>query len=353
MRRRWIFGLLVVGAALAGAGMAVAGSDALNRLDRFRELAASRLGTLELFGPDPSPEGYGEIYALLDDEIVESLASGGPFASEGFLQERLDGFSEAWGGTAFRIMALQGGTLTVGAFQLSPGGSGSSVRIYGRTGDGAALLRAISREGIPALYAMPPTRTGDPQFLVAWVGPQTGRGTAAFGIELWRGPGESVRLVWSADSPGGERLLVRAWSVRGQEAAFRYEVRYPGWKPGCERQTEQEDLYRYVPARETFTLVRREVHEAWHRQFQTELSRFFGALRAGDSRTLVEMVPDGALRARLPARLEADASCDGADGVPPSAVSVAAVSPADGRPWTLVFRRAARGWRLAAAGPLE
>ena len=36
-----------------------------------------------------------------------------------------------------------------------------------------------------------------------------------------------------------------------------------------------------------------------------------------------------------------------------SAVTVAAVEPAGGRPWSLVFRRAGMGWRLAAAAPVE
>ena len=31
-------------------------------------------------------------------------------------------------------------------------------------------------------------------------------------------------------------------------AFIRYELRYPGWKPGCDVQSEQEDTYRVSPA---------------------------------------------------------------------------------------------------------
>lgn len=353
---RTVFGVWICGLALAGWAVGGTEREIPDRLDRFRQLAPSRLGALELSGHEPSEEVLREIYALLDDEIIESLVSGALFASEGFLQERLDAFNEVWGGAAFTIRALRGSGLMVGAFQLSPTGSGNSVRIYGRTGAGAGLVRTIHHAGVPVLHEMPPTRSGDPQFLVAWVGPQSGRGTTALRLELWRRRDVTVSLAWTPDAPPVEGFFVSAFSLRGQEVSFRYELRYPGWKPGCDRQTEQEDLYRYIPARETFTLVRRQVHEAWHREFHAGFRRFLSALQTQDDQALQQWVPDNALRARLPRRLEADPACDAADGPSPEAVAVAAVSTAEthpGHPWTLLFRRSARGWRLAAAGPVE
>lgn len=348
MIRRTVFGLLLACTALAWLAPAAVGGEAADRLDRFRQLAAARLGALELSGHDLSAEGLREIYALLDDEIVENLASGSLFASEAFLQERLDAFNEAWGGAAFRILVLPG-SVAVGGFQLSPGGQGNSVRIYTRDG----LARAIHREGVPVLQEMPATRTGEPQFLAAWSGPQSSRGSTAFRLELWRRQGEAVRLAWSTDALGADGLLVSGFSLRGQEVSFRYEVRYPGWKPGCDGQTEHEDLYRYVPARESFALARRRVHNGWHREFHADLAGFLRSLNARDARALAQLVPDGSLRARLPDRLEADLACDEADGARPATVSFAAVSPAGGRPWTLVFHRTAAGWRLVTASPAE
>lgn len=353
VNRRTILGLLVAWLFSAGGVLAQPGPSApLDRLERFRQLAAARLGALELSGYAPAEGALREIYALLDDEIVESLASGSLFASEGFLQERLDAFNEAWGGTAFRILALRGSGLIVGTFQLSPHGPGNSVRIYGR-GGGAGLVRIIQRDGVPVVREMPARRTGDPQFLVAWVGPQSSRGTTGLGLELWRRDGGSVSLVWSTDALVEGGLLVSRFSLGAREVSFRYEVRYPGWKPGCDGQTEHEDLYRYVPARETFVLARRQVHHGWHREFHAGLARFFRALHGRDARLLAELAPQEAIRARLPARLEPDLACDDTDKPSPRTVAVAAVSADDGRPWILVFRRTREGWRLAGADPVE
>lgn len=352
MNRRTLIGLLGLWLILAGVPAAGGGGDAPDRLDRFRRLAAVRLGAAELAGQPLSEEALGEIYGLLDDEIVESLATGGPFASQAFLQDRLDAFHEAWGGTALRILTLPGSELAIGVFQLSPTGFGNSVRIY-RAGGGAGLVQAIRREGVPELRGMPPTRAGEPQFLVAWVGPQSSRGNKNLALELWRLRGASAVLVWVTEDSAEGGLLVSRFALGEHELSFRYEVQYPGWKPGCAGQTEQEDFYRYVAARETFVLVRRQVHNAWHREFHAGVARFLAALNARDNRRLAALISDDRLRRTLPSRLDPDFACDAADASPPTAVSVAAVAPEEQRPWTLVFRRTRKGWRLAAAVPVE
>ena len=122
--------------------------------------------------------------------------------------------------------------------------------------------------------------------------------------------------------------------------------------PGCEGQAEQEDRYRYVPARGTFALAERQLRQAWHRRFHATVDRFFEALRAGDGPSLARLVPDPRVRARLPAGLEAEAACDAVLGAPPSTVSVPAALRPAGRPWALTFRRRGAGWRLVAAGPV-
>jgi hypothetical protein len=178
---------LAVAVAL-GAAAVPAPAREPDRLDRFRALAATRLSLAELVGPDgaggtPGPaEPYRDAYALLDEEIVDSLASGGVFASPAFLQDRLDAFAEAWGAAVLRVTRV--GPLLVGGFSLSGrAGSGNSVRVYGRLGQEAALLAAFDRGGRPGVHVMPPARGGAPQFLVTWEGAPTGRGTRAVRLD--------------------------------------------------------------------------------------------------------------------------------------------------------------------------
>ncbi|MFQ5520429.1 MAG: hypothetical protein ACE5FK_03430, partial [Candidatus Methylomirabilia bacterium] len=348
----WLGGLAppdrVVGVELGG-GVSRAGLTRVmveDRLDRFRRLAASRLAALEVFGGEPAVDAFREIYELLDDEILENLEAGTVFASEGFLQVRLDAFSEVWGGSTFRILVLPGGDLTVGSFQLSPGPQGNSVRIYRRNGVQVELLRVIYREGIPRLHAMPPTRAGEGQFLVLWVGPPTPRGTTALRVELWREQHGRLRLAWSLAESLGPEVYARDYTVRGRELGIRHEVRYRGWKPGCAGQTEHEDLYRYDPASGRFILATRQVYNGWHRELHARVTRLFAALRRHDRKVLAEMgldrVPQG-----LPERLEPEPACDILDGPSPRVATVTATDPGDPHPWAFHFRRTAQGWQFA------
>jgi hypothetical protein len=90
-----IRGPVAVAAALTALlGAVPSDAGAPDRLERFRSLATARLAAAQLTDETAS-EAYREIYSLLDDEIVESLSSGGVFASTEFLQDRLDAFTEA------------------------------------------------------------------------------------------------------------------------------------------------------------------------------------------------------------------------------------------------------------------
>lgn len=328
----------------AAVAVTARGTGAADRLERFRELAASRLSAGQILESErPDEEAYREIYALLDEEIVDSLASGSVFASTEFLQDRLDAFGEAWGGARFTL--TRRGRLVVGAFEL--GHAGNSIRVYGGLGGEAALLATMYRDGRPTVYPLP---APEEQFIVAWEGASSGRGTRALRVDLVRPHGDGVRVVWSTADLFREGLLARAYSVRGGELRVRYELHYPGWAPGCGGQTEQEDLYRLAPAGAGFVRVSRQEHNAWHRDFRTSVARLFEALAAGDEAALALVVPDKDLRARLPA-LAAEPACDAPDGPGRDAVSVAAVA-ADHRPWSLTFRRGGASWRLTAAAPV-
>jgi hypothetical protein len=136
--------------------------------------------------------------------------------------------------------------------------------------------------------------------------------------------------------------------------SLRYAPRYPGWKPGCVGQVEQEDLYRYDRASDRVARARRETFNAWHRELHAHVARLFGALAADDRRALAVLVPDETVRARLPRRLTPEPACDALDPDVPGRVVVAATEEAAaGRaPWSLSWARVGRGWRLAGAAPV-
>jgi hypothetical protein len=345
-RRRMVRPLLaallvtLMGTTTLAAARARAGG-ASDRLERFRELASSRLALGDL-DADPA-EAYRDIYALLDDEIVDSLASGGVFASSEFLQDRLDAFGDAWGGAQFLLTRL--GPLVIGAFRLTDAGGGNSIRVYGPLRDEAALLATLYREGRPSVT---PLGGGEPQFLAVWEGTPSGRGTRPLRIDLVRAYADGVRVSWSTASLFPDGLYARAWAIRGGDVRLRYELHYPGWTPGCDGQTEQEDVYRLVPAQATLVRVSRQQHNAWHREMHAAVARLFAALAEGDEPAVAAVVPDPALRARLPA-LHAEPACDAPDGR--ETVSIAAAD-AERRPWSLTFRRTGVRWRLSAAAPV-
>lgn len=346
MPGRFVRGVLVALALLSSARPAGA-VDALDRLDRFRELATSRLGLAQSVDSDTPADAYREIYALLDDEIVESLASGGPFASLAFMQDRLDTFAEAWGGASLKLLRV--GDLFLGAFTLDERSGANSVRVYGPLHGEPALLSALYRAGRPTVHALGRAGDGAASVLVAWEGTVSGWGTRPLRVDLLRREGDRLRVAWSTSEvfPGG--LLARAWSIRGGEVRIRYEVRYPGWAPGCEGQTEQEDVYRVGPA--GVTRASRRTIEPWHRELHAAVTRLTAALAAADEPTLAALIPDRGLRGRLPADLRAEPACDARDGAGGEAVSVAAVAEGQ-RPWALTFRRGSGGWRLTAAIPV-
>jgi hypothetical protein len=322
-------------------GTAAGAADGADRLERFRELAASRLGLVQLGDPD-APESLRDIYALLDEEIVDNLTAGGPFASVAFLQDRLDAFAEVWGGASLKV--VRAGGVLVGAFTLDERASASSLRVYGPLRGEPALLSALYREGRPTIHG---TGSEAAPLLVAWEGPGSGWGMRALRVDLLRRVDDRVSVAWSTVDVFPEGLMARTWSVRGAEVRIRYEVRYPGWAPGCDGQTEQEDVYR-VGANSVTRTARRPI-EPWHRELHATVHRLTTALAARDEGTLSALVPDRGLRGRLPPGLSVEPACDAREGG--DAISVAAV--ADGqRPWALTFRRLAAGWRLTGANPV-
>ena len=151
---RWSAGGLVL--ALVAGFAAPAGAQ--DRLERFRALAREQLAA----AGDPAERErlVGQLYELVDAEVLDSLHGGGPFASPAFIRERLDTMMEAWGGVTLRVVRppVPSGRepLTVGLYTLGgPDGSGA-LRLYSGAGPGATLACAkrssLSRKiGISAI----------------------------------------------------------------------------------------------------------------------------------------------------------------------------------------------------------
>jgi hypothetical protein len=326
----------------------LAADNPSDRLDRFRDLAAARLSIAELADADRAAEAYRDIYALLDEEVVDSLASGGVFAAPAFLQLRMDGFAEAWGGARLQLHRV--GALTVGTFQLGEGPGASAVRVYGTQDGESRLVAALQRQGRPSLFPLAGSN-GHPMMLIVWEGVATGRGTRSLRVDLVRQRGEDVAVAWSTADLFPEGLMARQWRVQNGEVRVRYELRYPGWIPGCEAQTEQEDVFRASPDAERFVRVGGRQHNAWHRALHQAVAALLEALTSGDRAQLAALVPDPKLREQLPAGLERALACDAAQGPDPATVSVAATA-GDRGPWSLIFRRRGGQWRLTAAAPV-
>ena len=343
----WAWASALLALVVAGSAVPAAPGD---RLERFKELARQYAEV-----PDPPVDDplLSELFGVVDEEVIENLRAGGLFASVAFIQQRLEAFSDEWGGAAFKV-ADRSGALTLGLFTLTRGEPRGSLRIYGRPDGKPALLAAVTREGSVEVRAWP-NRNGAPQFLASWLGPATGRRSRSLHLEIWRQrAGGGAGRVWSSGDAFPEGLPAIDFAAKAGQILVRYEVHYPGWKPGCAGETEQEDVYRQPAGAPGLALVRRRVLNGWHRELQSAVTRFFGALGADDRAALAELVPDASLRARLPRELAAEPVCDERNPAAPATVIVAATREHVQQrvPWSLAWRRGPRGWRLAAATPV-
>jgi hypothetical protein len=346
MRWAWAPALLV--SALTASAVTAGPAD---RLDQFREIAGR-------YAEATSQEADGALFSglleVVDAEVSENLGSGRPFSSPAFIQERLTAFSDAWGGAAFTVVKAGQGTrdlALVGLVTVTRGESLGSLRFYGRADGQVSLLAATTHPGHVEVREWP----GTGHLLASWSGAETGRGSRALHLELWRLlPPAGPSRVWSSADMFPDGLRATGFTARDGQLVLRYELQYPGWKPGCADETEQEDVYRQSARGRGLTLVRRRVLNGWHRELQSAVMRLFDALRGDNRRALVELVADPALRARLPRDLRAEPVCDGPEPGAPTTVIVAATREHDQQrvPWSLAWRRGPRGWRVAAAGPV-
>ncbi len=352
MGRTWAAVLLLLLTAAA------AGGAAEDRRERYGELGR-RLSGEETTSPVDTDAALAELFALADAEVVDNLRAGEPYASAPFIQERLDALMAVWGGAGLRVHRLgrapEGPALTVGVFSAPGPPPVGSLRVYARRDAEPTALASSTHEGTPALHAWPPARDGATQFVVAWMGAASGPGGRPLVIEVWRrSRSGGAERIWSSTAEFPDGLSVLGFGVKDGAISVRYEARYPGWHPGCQGQTEQIDVYRPDPRRGGLALASRRVVRAWHRELQAAVSRLLAALGAGDVVTINRLVPDRAVRARLPHALAREPACDQESVRPPSSVAVAVTETRNGRlvPWSLTWRPSPAGWRLTAAAPM-
>jgi hypothetical protein len=353
MRPSWFRGAL---AAVLLAGVAAPGpAPAADRLEHFRAVARERLA---VDGADRD-RAVGELYEVVDAEVLDSLRGDEPFSSLVFIRERLDAMMESWGGATLRVLRVPGAgsrvPLTLGLYSLTGVEGSGSLRVYAGAGAGAALAASSTHDGLLDARVWPAGPDRVARVFAVWSGAPAAHGERALHAELWEGRDhDRVTRAWTTATQWPDGLRVTDWRTQAGELVVRYEPRYPGWKPGCAEQLEHEDHYRLAAAG-GLTLARRQVANAWHRDLGAAAVRLFRALAEDDARTLGLLVPAPALRARLPRSLVPEPVCEQAGPAGPRGpITVAATELRDGRrvPWALTWTRSPAGWRVQTAAPV-
>ena len=355
MRAPWFARWLAVALLVGGTVAAPAGAQ--DRLERFRAVAREQLASAT--DAAERERAVGQLYELVDAEVLDSLRGEEPFSSLVFIRDRMDAMMEAWGGATLRALRVPAagrrGPITIGLYSLTGVEGSGSLRFFTGTGAGAELAGASTHEGLLDAQVWPAGPDRVARVMALWSGPPAAEGVRSLRAELWesRDP-DRVRLAWTTADQWPDGLWVSDWRTQPGELVFRYQPRYPGWKPGCAGQTEYEDRYRLAAAG-GLALARRQVANGWHRELGAAADRLFHALAADDATALARLVPARAVRARLPRALVAEPVCEQPPAGPRAGVTMAATEVRDGRrvPWLLSWaRQGAAGWQVAGARPV-
>ncbi|HME95802.1 MAG TPA: hypothetical protein VKN16_16470 [Methylomirabilota bacterium] len=352
MTGRRIGGTLAIALLLALAPARLGAAP--DRLDRFRAVAREQLVTAT---DAPARErAVRDLYELVDAEVLDSLRGDEPFSSVVFIRERLDALMDAWGGATLRVVRIPAAgrrvSVTVGLYSLVGVEGSGSLRLFVGSGRDAALAAASTHDGLLDAQVWPAGPDRVVRVLALWGGPPTAHGVRTLHGELWRArEPDRVERAWSTAEDG---LTVTEWRTQPGELVVRYQPHYPGWKPGCADQMEQEDHYR-LAADGGLAVTRRQVTNTWRRDLGVAADALFRAIESADARAVARLVPAAAVRARLPAVLVAEPVCEqigpaGSRGP----VTMAATEVRDGRrvPWALSWTRSPAGWRVSGARPV-
>ena len=343
-------------ALLCAGWAATAPAGAQDRLERFRAVAREELAVAT--DAAERERAVSQLYELVDGEVLDSLHGEEPFSSLVFIRDRLDAMMEAWGGATLRVLRIPAagarGPVTVGLYSLTGVEGSGSLRLYAGSGPSATLAAASTHDGLLDAQVWPAGPDRVARVLALWSGPPAVQGVRALRAELWESrEGDRVQPAWTTSSQWPEGLWVSDWRTQPGELVLRYQPRYPGWKPGCIGQTEQEEHYRLTPSG-TLALARRQVLNAWHRDLGAVADRLFRALAADDATALARVVPAPTVRGRLPRGLVAEPVCEQPPAGPRAEVTMAATELREGRrvPWTLSWMRGGAGWQLVGARPV-
>jgi hypothetical protein len=355
MRPPWFPPRLAVALLVGGLMASPAGAE--DRLERFRAVAREQLASAT--DAAERERAAGLLYELVDAEVLDSLRGEEPFSSLVFIRERLDAMMEAWGGATLRVLRVPAagrrGPITIGLYSLTGVEGTGSLRFYTGTGAAAARAGAATHDGLLDAQVWPAGPDRVVRVMALWSGPPAALGVRALRAELWEGRDpDRVQRTWSTAPDWPDGLWVSDWRTQPGELVFRYQPRYPGWKPGCADQTEHEDHYRLAPTR-GLALARRQVSNAWHRELGAAADRLFQALAAEDAKALARVVRAPALRARLPRALVAEPVCEQPPAGPRAGVTMAATEVRDGQrvPWMLSWtRQRTAGWQVVGARPV-
>ncbi|HLC43422.1 MAG TPA: hypothetical protein VJO34_17580, partial [Methylomirabilota bacterium] len=317
IRRFWT--LLLLACLSLPAAFGVHAAPLRDRLDIFLELVRSRMTPPDREEGDQIREAVQEASAILDEEILENLNSEGPFASEAFIQERLEAFTAQWGwGDLAAWRAKASSSQLIATIRLIPSGMGSSVRVYARQAGRYTLAYVAQRDATPIVTEMSGARSGVAHILIGWVGPPSGQGSSPLLLELVRLDGQNGRTVWSSQSLFPAGLQVLEFKMENNGFSIRHPGQYAGRKPGCDGETDLVDRYRYDPAKGSVQLVARTVMNGWHQElYQHAVRPLLDALSSRNDPALKSLVPSLALRQQLPMELAILPACD--EALPPSA----------------------------------
>ena len=230
----------------------------------------------------------GELYEVVDAEVLDSLRGEEPFSSLVFIRERLDAMMESWGGATLRVLRIPGAgsrpPLTVGLYSLTGVEGSGSLRVYAGTGARAAVAASSTHDGLLDARVWPAGPERVARVFAVWSGPPAAHGERTLHAELWeaRDP-DRVTRAWTTGTQWPDGLRVTDWRTQAGELVVRYEPRYPGWKPGCAEQFEHEDHYRLASAG-GLALSRRQVANGWHRELGVAADRLFRRPRRGATR---------------------------------------------------------------------
>ena len=332
-----------------------------DRLERFRAVARERARGRRWTAAERD-RAIGELYELVDAEVLDSLRGEEPFSSLVFIRDRLDAMMEAWGGATLRVLRIPAAgsraPVTVGLYSPRPAWR-ARARSASTSGPGRRRARGGLHPRRPARRAgvAGGTATGWRACSRCGADRSPGRGCARCTRSCGKPRSRSGEAAWTTATQWPEGLAGDRLAHPGRRAASCATSRLPGLEA---RMRGADRAGGPLPAGRGRAGSRSRGGRSrtrWHRELGAAADRLFQALAAGGrGRRWARLVPAPALRARLPPRLVPEPVCEqrgpgGPRGDGDGGGDRAARRPARAVGAHMDARPGAAGWRLTAAGP--